>query len=107
MDEYVKETGDFRILDEKEPFLDAATGTILDHLLAVVRFAHGNAGRHGLPIFGRGDWNDTLDYIGGKDGGESVWGGMFYAAMLDRLIPLLEAAGSRDSFDPRTLPRRH
>ncbi len=91
--EFIKETGDFGLLDEKEPFLDAGPGSILDHLLAVVRFARGNTGRHGLPIFGRGDWNDTLDYIGGEEGGESVWGGMFYAAMLDRLIELLEAAG--------------
>ncbi|MDD8027896.1 MAG: glycosyl transferase family 36 [Acidobacteriota bacterium] len=96
VDEYVKETGDFGILDEREAFLDAEPGTILDHLLAVVRFARGNTGRHGLPIFGRGDWNDTLDYIGGEDGGESVWGGMFYAAMLDRLDGLLKAAGRDD-----------
>jgi cellobiose phosphorylase len=91
--ELIKETGEFGLLDEKESFLDAEPGTILDHLLAVVRFARNNIGRHGLPIFGRGDWNDTLDYIGGEEGGESVWGGMFYAAMLDRLVELLEAAG--------------
>ena len=91
--EYLKETGDFGLLDEVEPFLDGETGTILEHLLAVVRFAAGNLGAHGLPVFGRGDWNDTLDYIGGKDGGESVWGGMFYAAMLNRLLELLEHRG--------------
>jgi cellobiose phosphorylase len=96
VDEYVKETGDFAVLAESEPFLDAAPGSILDHLLAVVRFARGNVGRHGLPVFGRGDWNDTLDYIGGEDGGESVWGGMFCAAMLDRLRGLLTAAGRGD-----------
>ncbi len=96
VDEYVKETGDFGVLDEKETFLDAETGTILGHLLAVVRFALGNTGRHGLPVFGRGDWNDTLDYIGGEDGGESVWGGMFTAAMLERLAGLLAAAGRGD-----------
>ena len=88
--EYVKETGDFGLLDAVEPFLDGEPGTVLDHLLAVVRFAGGNLGAHGLPIFGRGDWNDTLDYIGGRDGGESVWGGMFYITMLNRLIELLE-----------------
>jgi cellobiose phosphorylase len=91
--EFIRETGYFGFLDEIETFLDAAPGSILDHLMAVVRFARGNVGRHGLPIFGRGDWNDTLDYIGGQDGGESVWGGMFYAAMLDRLAELLQAAG--------------
>jgi cellobiose phosphorylase len=65
--------------------------------MAVAGFAGANLGPHGLPRFGRGDWNDTLDYIGGKDGGESVWGAMFYVAMLDRLIELLDfvKAGGR------------
>ncbi len=92
--EYVKETGEAGILEAAEPFLDGERGTILDHLLAVVRFAAGNLGPRGLPIFGRGDWNDTLDYIGGQDGGESVWGGMFYVAMLNRLLELLEFRGT-------------
>jgi cellobiose phosphorylase len=87
--EYLKETGDLGLLEAREPFLDGGGGTILEHLLAVVRFAGANPGRHGLPKFGRGDWNDTLDYIGGKDGGESVWGAMFYVAMLNRLLELL------------------
>ena len=89
--------GRLRASRRLEPFLDGGEGTILDHLLAVVRFAGANLGPHGLPIFGRGDWNDTLDYIGGKDGGESVWGGMFTVAMLDRLLELLDLvkAGGR------------
>jgi cellobiose phosphorylase len=94
--EYVKETGDFALLDGVEPFLDGAPGSILDHLFAVAEFARRNTGRHDLPVFGRGDWNDTLDYIGGEEGGESVWGGMFYAAMLDRLAEMLGAAGGAD-----------
>jgi len=104
--EYIKETGDFGLLDAVESFLDEKRGTVLDHLQAVVRFAAGNLGVHGLPVFGRGDWNDTLDYIGGQDGGESVWGGMFYIAMLNRLLELLEflsapkeQAGIRDFRD--------
>jgi len=97
--EYAKETGDFAVLDREEPFLEGPPGSILNHLFAVVEFARGNTGRHGLPIFGRGDWNDTLDYIGGDDGGESVWGGMFCAAMLDRLAELLEAAGRPEHRD--------
>jgi len=88
--EYVKETGDFLILDVEVPFVDKKEGTILSHLLAVVTFVKNNLAKHNLPIFGRGDWNDTLDYIGGEDGGESVWGAMFYVAMLNLLIELLE-----------------
>jgi len=88
--EYLKETGDLGLLDAAEPFLDGGEGTVLDHLMAVAGFAGANLGPHGMPKFGRGDWNDTLDYIGGKDGGESVWGAMFYVAMLDRLAELLD-----------------
>jgi len=88
--DYIRETGDFGILEKTEPFIDKKEGTILDHLMAVVNFVKGNLGAHGLPIFGRGDWNDTLDYIGGDDGGESVWGGMFYVTMLNLLAGLLE-----------------
>lgn len=88
--EYIKETGDFSILDAKAPFVDKEEGTILEHMLAVVTFVKGNLAKHNLPVFGRGDWNDTLDYIGGEDGGESVWGAMFYVAMLNKLIELLK-----------------
>jgi cellobiose phosphorylase len=94
--EYLKETGDLGFLDAAEPFLDGGEGTVLEHLLAVARFAGANLGPHGLPKFGRGDWNDTLDYIGGKDGGESVWGAMFYVAMLNRLLELLELLKAAD-----------
>ena len=100
--EVVKETGQTDILNESEPFLDVPEdqrlkkGTILDHCRAVVRFAGGRLGPHGLPVFGRGDWNDTLDYIGGEEGGESVWGGFFYAAMLGRLMELLRFIGDDD-----------
>ncbi len=95
--EYLKETGDFALLEAGEPFLDGGEDTVLEHLMAVVRFAGAGLGPHGLPKFGRGDWNDTLDYIGGKDGGESVWGAMFYAAMLGRLADLLAFVGKAAS----------
>jgi len=87
---YIKETGNFSILNQTVPFVDKKEGTILEHLLAVVDFVKNNLAKHNLPIFGRGDWNDTLDYIGGDNGGESVWGGMFYVAMLNRLVELFE-----------------
>ncbi len=94
--DYIRETGDFGILELIEPYTDNKKGTVLNHLMSVVTFVKGNLGMHGLPIFGRGDWNDTLDYIGGTDGGESVWGGMFYVSMLNLLTGLLDRIGRND-----------
>lgn len=97
--DYIKQSGDISLLDMVEPFVDNKKGTILDHLFAVVNFAKNNIGVHNLPIFGRGDWNDTLDYIGGEKGGESVWAAMFYAAMLNYLIELLNFVGRKDKIE--------
>lgn len=94
--EYLKETGDFELLDEKQTFIDHEAESILSHMFSVVNYAKNNLGAHGLPIFGRGDWNDTLDYIGGDDGGESVWGAMFYAAMLSLFAELLQYLNKPD-----------
>jgi cellobiose phosphorylase len=88
--EYILESGDYSILDKEAKFVDNKKGTILDHMFSVVNFVKNNLTKHNLPVFGRGDWNDTLDYIGGDDGGESVWGAMFYVAMLNRFIELLD-----------------
>lgn len=88
--EYIKETADFNILYEKVPYVDSEDGTVLSHLNSVVNFIKNILTKRYLPIFGRGDWNDTLDYIGGDDGGESVWAAMFYVAMLNRLIELYQ-----------------
>ena len=60
---YIKETGDFAILDEKVPYdcNPEDCGTLLEHL--EVSFGHvvNNLGPHGLPLIGRADWNDCLN----------------------------------------------
>ena len=103
--EYLKETGDLSLLEDIQPFIDSEPGTILDHMFSVVNFAKNNLGKHGLPVFGRGDWNDTLDYIGGEEGGESVWGAMFYTAMLNLFIELLGYLNLNSEKDDVSAPR--
>ena len=60
---YIRETGDFGILDEPVPF-DNKPGTevsLLEHLKISFRHVTDNLGPHGLPLIGRADWNDCLN----------------------------------------------
>ena len=60
---YIKETGDFEILDEMVPYdNDESLAQPLFHHLTV-SFDHvvNNLGPHGLPLIGRADWNDCLN----------------------------------------------
>ena len=60
---YVKETGDFDILDEQVPFDSDInnTATLLNHLKCSFYHVINNLGPHGLPLIGRADWNDCLN----------------------------------------------
>ena len=60
---YIKETGDYGILEEQVPFTDqpSAQATLHDHLRASLSFTLNNLGPHGLPLIGRADWNDCLN----------------------------------------------
>ena len=60
---YIKETGDFAILDEATPYdcNPDDCGTLLEHLEASFMHVVNNRGPHGLPLIGRADWNDCLN----------------------------------------------
>lgn len=60
---YIKETGDFSILEEQVPFdCDVNnTATLLGHLERSFNYTLNNLGPHGLPLIGRADWNDCLN----------------------------------------------
>ena len=60
---YIKETGDFGILDEPVPFDNKAGSekTLLEHLQISFDHVARNLGPHGLPLIGRADWNDCLN----------------------------------------------
>ncbi len=60
---YIRETGDFSILDEPTPFNNEA-GTevpLLEHLRRSAGYTISHRGPHGLPLIGRADWNDCLN----------------------------------------------
>ncbi|SFE13138.1 GH36-type glycosyl hydrolase domain-containing protein [Thermophagus xiamenensis] len=61
--EYIKETGDFSILEENVPFDSnpALAKPHFEHLKASFYHVVNNLGPHGLPLIGRADWNDCLN----------------------------------------------
>jgi cellobiose phosphorylase len=116
---YIKETGDFSILDEMVPFdHDPKKAKSLFHHLTV-SFDHviNNLGPHKLPLIGRADWNDCLNLncfstnpdesfqtTENKSGGKAeslmiaglfVLNGNDYALLCDRLGKTAEASRVR------------
>ena len=60
---YIKETGDFTILDEPVPY-DNEPGSevsLMEHLRVSFNHVVENLGPHMLPLIGRADWNDCLN----------------------------------------------
>lgn len=60
---YIKETGDYTILDEQVPFNneEGTEKSLYDHLLISLNYTITHRGPHGLPLIGRADWNDCLN----------------------------------------------
>lgn len=60
---YIKETGDYTILDEITPYDndDSKATDFMEHLRRSFNYTVNHLGPHGLPLIGRADWNDCLN----------------------------------------------
>jgi len=60
---YIKETGDWSILDESVPYdnLPGSEDSLYGHLQRSMQYTLVRLGPHGLPLIGRADWNDCLN----------------------------------------------
>lgn len=105
--EYIEITGDYDILDEKEPFIEgellkegedekygipavsSEVGTVYDHINRSINRGL-KYGVHGIPLMGSGDWNDGMNMVGNEGRGESIWLGWFISYILSKMIPLCE-----------------
>jgi len=60
---YIKETGDFSILEKKVPFDndESKAKSLFEHLKRSFYHVVNNLGPHSLPLIGRADWNDCLN----------------------------------------------
>jgi cellobiose phosphorylase len=97
--EYLKETGDFSILEEVVPYHDETEGTVYEHLVRALDFAIANTGERGMPRIFTGDWNDTLDHVGSQGKGETTWGAFFLGYVLNKSLLVCEHQGDRQSLE--------
>lgn len=98
---YITETGDFAFLDEVIPYYEKdktgqplESGTVLDHMRRGIEFTRSHTGKHGLPLLGFADWNDTMNL---PTGAESLFTAALYGSALQRLIELFTFLGDSDS----------
>ncbi len=95
--DYIKITGDTKILEEEIPYLSAPVlkegeeeryaevsfstkkGTLKEHCEKAIEISK-TKGEHGLPLIGTGDWNDGMNNVLG----ESVWLAWFISVILSR-----------------------
>lgn len=101
---YLKETGDFQVLEEVVPYLNeedpyapsTASGTVWDHVLLAQRHLLEHRGSHGLSKIYYGDWCDTMNGVGAKGRGESVMLSMQVKWGCDLLAELAGEIGQAD-----------
>lgn len=110
---YIKETGDWSILDEAVPY-DNCPGSetpLYEHLQRSIQYTLDRLGPHGLPLIGRADWNDCLNLncfsdtpgqsfqtTTNKDGkvAESVFIGGLFVLAANELADLAEHCGKAE-----------
>ncbi|MCQ2411854.1 MAG: glycosyl transferase [Sphaerochaetaceae bacterium] len=63
VDAYIRETGDYSILEESVPFdnNEELSQSLMEHLRRSFNFTATHLGPHKLPLIGRADWNDCLN----------------------------------------------
>ena len=81
---YLKETGDWSILEHEVDYVEGSKDSLYDHLKRAIEFTINHIGPHGFPLIGTADWNDTLQLHGPNQNGESVMVAMqFHKALSD------------------------
>ena len=96
--QYIRETGDRTLLDERAPYFKSEeTGTILGHLKRTVEFLDKQRGPDNICRMGFGDWNDAVGGIDRAGKGQSIWITMAYIFGLRNSAQLLDALGDPDA----------
>ena len=90
--QYIKETSDYSILEEKVPYYDKPDlqDSLFNHCTAAIEKVFTRFSERGLPLIGAGDWNDGLSAVGLDMKGESIWLAEFFYLILNEYAVLCE-----------------
>lgn len=66
INEYVKETAEFSLLDEIVTYADGGEDTVYEHMMRILDFSDRQVGATGICKGLRADWNDCLNLGGGE-----------------------------------------
>lgn len=92
--QYIKDTGDWAVLDERAVFVDDAGGaSIIEHCKRSITRSLARQSERGLPLIGSCDWNDGLSAMGVDGKGESVWLAQWLCVVLSDFARVLERGG--------------
>src|SRR5207237_4494640 len=107
--------GDLTLLDERAPFsvgrklgdgeldycaamaFSEETASLYDHARKAIDLVLTRIGEHGLPLIGKGDWNDGLDRVGHLGKGESVWLAFFLYDVLEKFAVVADGKSDGDT----------
>ncbi len=73
MADYLRETGDWALMDESIPYLDGGAGSVEEHVWRAGQALFDRRGNHGACLTGDGDWNDALEGISRDGDAVSMW----------------------------------
>ncbi len=91
---YLKETGDWAVLDEPVPFADSRKPRpLIEHIQRAFEYTFARLSPRGLPRIGTGDWNDGLSAAGRGGRGESIWLAEFLAGVLADFAVIYQRRG--------------
>jgi cellobiose phosphorylase len=105
---YLKETGDFAILEAECPYLDEPRPRpLIDHIRRAFARVEQRTSARGLPFIGGGDWNDGLSAVGLLERGESVWLGQFLCGLFDDWREIATRLGEQEEALTYASRRQH
>ena len=95
--QYIKETGDFSVLDKTAPYLNSdETGTVEEHLWRMLDYPYTHRGANGLVLMYDGDWLDGLTGINQNGTATSAWATIQAFWAQNHMADIYEAKGDAD-----------